>query len=196
MMKKGLALLTITMALILGACGQSENNESSSHTNMPAEHNSEEMTDESMHTTEHSDSAEIPEGLIEASDPKFPIGARAIIETDHMPGMKGAEATIVGAYDTTVYAVSYTPTTGGEKVKNHKWVIQEDLENVEAEPYKQGDTVVLTADHMPGMKGATATIDSAEQTTLYMVDYTPTTEGDPVRNHKWLTTDELSAAAP
>ncbi|MBB6023576.1 hypothetical protein HNR77_004677 [Paenibacillus sp. JGP012] len=41
--------------------------------------------------------------------------------------MKGATANIVGAYDTNVYSVSYTPTTGGEPVKNHKWVIGSEL---------------------------------------------------------------------
>lgn len=46
---------------------------------------------------------------------------------------------------------------------------------------------------MPGMKGATATIDSAEQTTVYMVDYTPTTGGEPVKNQKWVTGSELKA---
>lgn len=39
----------------------------------------------------------------------------------------GAKATIVGAYDTTAYAVTYTPTTGGPVVKNHKWVIESEL---------------------------------------------------------------------
>ena len=32
-------------------------------------------------------------------------------------GVKGAEATIVVAYDTTVYTVSYTPTTGENELK-------------------------------------------------------------------------------
>ncbi|GGO01258.1 YdhK family protein [Saccharibacillus kuerlensis] len=195
MMKKRLALPTIMIALTLSACGNSEINESSSSTNTPVEHSSEVTDHGDMHTMEHSNSAEIPEGLTEASDPEFPVGSQAIMEVDHMPGMKGAEATIVGAYDTTVYAVSYTPMTGGEPVRNHKWVIQEDLENPESEPHQPGDTVVLNTDHMSGMKGASATIDSAEQTTVYMVDYTPTTGGDPVRNHRWLTAEELSSAA-
>jgi len=51
--------------------------------------------------------------LQEAENPTFEVGSQAIIETDHMEGMKGAEATIVGAYDTTAYAVTYTPTDGG-----------------------------------------------------------------------------------
>ncbi len=46
---------------------------------------------------------------------------------------------------------------------------------------------------MKGMDGAKAIIDSAEPTTVYMVDYTPTTGGEPVKNHKWVTESELSA---
>ncbi len=34
-----------------------------------------------------------------------------------MEGMKGAKATITGAYDTIAYTVTYKPTTGGEEVK-------------------------------------------------------------------------------
>ena len=36
-------------------------------------------------------------------------------------GMDGFVATIEGAYDTTVYAVTYTP----KKVEKHKWVTEE-----------------------------------------------------------------------
>lgn len=44
---------------------------------------------------------------------------------------------------------------------------------------------------MPGMQGATATIDSVEDTTVYMVTYTDTETDDTVENHKWLTEEEL-----
>ena len=46
---------------------------------------------------------------------------------------------------------------------------------------------------MEGMKGAEAVIDAAEETTVYMVDYTPTNGGKKVTDHKWLTEDELEA---
>jgi hypothetical protein len=46
---------------------------------------------------------------------------------------------------------------------------------------------------MKGMKGATGKIDSAEKTTVYTVDYTPTTGGEKVKNHKWVTESELSS---
>ena len=53
--------------------------------------------------------------------------------------------------------------------------------------------MVLNAEHMEGMKGATATIDSAEQTTVYMVDYTDTETEEKVTYHKWVTESELTA---
>jgi hypothetical protein len=46
---------------------------------------------------------------------------------------------------------------------------------------------------MEGMNGATATIDTAEQTTVYRVDFKPTDVGEKVTNHKWLTESELTA---
>ncbi|MFE8698693.1 YdhK family protein [Cytobacillus sp. FJAT-53684] len=142
---------------------------------------------------DHSSSGEVPEGLEKAENPKFKVGSKAIIKDAHMEGMKGAEATIVGAYNTTVYTVSYTPTTGGARVENHKWVIHEELKDVGEEPLEPGTEVVINASHMEGMDGATAEIDSAEQTTVYMIDFTTTTSGEKVTNHKWVTEDELGA---
>ena len=45
---------------------------------------------------------------------------------------------------------------------------------------------------MEGMDGATAVIDTAEQTAVYMVDYTDTETGEKVTYHKWVTESELS----
>ncbi|TCI24122.1 DUF1541 domain-containing protein [Exiguobacterium sp. SH5S13] len=42
------------------------------------------------------------------------------------------------------------------------------------------------------MDGTTATIDSVEETTVYMIDFT-LESGEKVTNHKWVTEDELSA---
>ena len=50
-----------------------------------------------------------------AENPTFKVGSKAIIKSEHMEGMKGAEATIVGAYDTVAYTVSYTSTNDREK---------------------------------------------------------------------------------
>jgi len=152
----------------------------------------ENMDDEDGHMMDHSGSGEVPDDLQEAQDPEYAVGTQAIITTDHMNGMKDAEATIVGAYDTTVYAVSYTPAGGGEPVENHKWVIHEELENAGDAPFEEGDEVVLNADHMQGMDGVTATVDSAEQMTVYMIDFNATDSGEKVTNHKWVTEDELA----
>ncbi|AYB48134.1 DUF1541 domain-containing protein (plasmid) [Paenibacillus lautus] len=176
-------LIFMSLLLVLGACGNANNNEPESPENAG------EMDHGNM---EHTGSGEVPKGLKEAKNPTYGVGTQAIIESDHMAGMKGATAKIVGAYDTTVYTISYTPTNGGEVVKNHKWVIHEELQNAGEAPLKPGTEVVVNADHMEGMKGATAEIDSAEKTTVYMVDFTPTTGGEEVKNHQWVTESELS----
>ncbi|WP_374717463.1 YdhK family protein [Neobacillus sp.] len=196
-----LFLLTVIAALFLAACS----NDNSEHSNKnQADHkteqkqNSNSTKDEGMTEMHHegmdmnhSSSGEVPQGLKEAANPKFKVGSKAIINSDHMEGMKGAEATIVGAYETTVYTISYTPTTGGEKVTNHKWIIHEEIKDAVDQPYKPGDEVTVEADHMKGMEGAKAVIDSAQRTTIYMVDYTSTT-GEKVTNHKWVTESELT----
>jgi hypothetical protein len=71
-------------------------------------------------------------------------------------------------------------------------VIHEEIQNAGAEAMKPGTGVTLLADHMPGMYGAKATIESAQHTVVYMVDYTPTTGGARVKHHKWVTESELS----
>jgi hypothetical protein len=141
---------------------------------------------------EHSGTGEVPEGLKVEENPTYEVGSMAIIKEGHMEGMKGAEATIVGAYDTVAYAISYDPTNGGERVENHKWVIHEEILDAGAEPLTPGTEVNVEADHMEGMEGATATIDSAEETTVYMINFTSTDGGEEVKNHKWVTESELS----
>lgn len=180
-MKKqiGIGIATISAALVLVACGDNQEEHQTNHVE----------TEEQAHMN-HTSSGELPEGLQEKTNPVYPVGSQAILKTDHMQGMNGAEATIVGAYSTTVYAVTYTPTTGGDKVTNHKWVIHEELKGTGEQPFAKNDHVVLEANHMEGMDGAEATIDSAEKTTVYMVDYT--FKGEKVKNHKWVTESELS----
>jgi len=194
------------MAVVLAACGG--NAETTSNSNADTANNSTEnteMNEDSQPTEEsdsmegmdhsgmnHSSSGEVPEDLAVAATPSYPVGSEAVINANHMGGMNGAVATITGAYNTTVYEVSYTPTNGGEPVENHKWVIHEEIENAGEEPFQPGDEVVLNANHMPGMDGATATIDSAKDTTVYMVSYTDKQTGEEVNNHKWVTESELS----
>ncbi|MCU1808191.1 YdhK family protein [Cytobacillus firmus] len=194
-----LFVLLTALLLLLGACSNAndentENNEGNENTEESQENKDEDMEGMDHSNMDMSGSGEVPEGLEEAASPTYEVGSKAIIESDHMPGMKGAEATIVGAYDTTVYTISYTPTTGGERVEDHKWVIHEEIENAGEEPLEPGAEVTVNAEHMEGMDGATAEIDSAEQTTVYMVDFTTTTDGKEVKNHKWVTESELSPA--
>ncbi|ACT01658.1 YdhK family protein [Paenibacillus sp. JDR-2] len=177
MKRIGILILTAVIIALLSACG---NNAAETSSNM--KHSGMNL----------SGSNEVPAGLKEAANPAFKPGSKAIMQDDHMKGMKGAVATIVGAYQTTAYVVNYTPTTGGEKVLNHKWVIQQEIKDAGDKLWKPGTEVMLEADHMTGMKGAKAEIVSAEQTTVYMVDYTPTTGEAPVKNHKWVTDRELS----
>jgi hypothetical protein len=182
--KFAIGIVTLVLMVILSACA-SNSDQKNSDKNMNMDH-------KNMDEMHHSSSGEVPKGLKQEKNPTYKVGSQAIVNSDHMEGMNGAEATIVGAYDTIAYAVSYTPTTGGEKVKNHKWVIQEEIKNAGSETLKPGTNVTLEADHMEGMMGATGTIDSAEKTTVYMIDYTPTSGGKKVKNHQWVTESELS----
>lgn len=184
-----ITILSAVAAFTLAACGDSDEPQMTQETEPPA---TEESSGGDHSGMDHSGSGDIPMGLEEAADPTYPKGSTAIITAGHMEGMEGSEATIVGAFDTTVYAITYTPEGGGEPVEDHKWVIHEELEDAGSEPLAAGDEAVVIADHMEGMEGVTATIDSAEETTVYMVDFT-TADGEEVKNHKWVTESELAA---
>ncbi|AWE07242.1 hypothetical protein DCE79_07545 [Lysinibacillus sp. 2017] len=183
-MRKKLRMTIIALASLvtLTACGGNDSEDSNQHETKLHENGSSHQ--------HHSSNGELPEGLQAAKNPTFPVGSTVLMEADHMEGMNGVDATIVGAYDTTVYAVTYTPTTGGNPEREHKWVIHEELQIDDNEPLKQNSKVSLNADHMEGMQGATATIDTIEEMTVYMVDYT-SSSGEKVKNHKWVTESEL-----
>lgn len=180
-------MITVFMVVTLAACG--EEKEEVNHENMNMESNSNAHEGMDMN---HSGSGEVPEGLKVSENPTFEVGSQAIIQANHMEGMNGAEATIVGAFDTTAYIISYTPTNGGERVTNHKWVIQEEIKDAGEETFETGSEVIIEADHMEGMDGAIAEIDFSEKTVVYMIDYTSTIGGEKVTNHKWVTESELS----
>ncbi|WP_282155981.1 YdhK family protein [Cytobacillus gottheilii] len=199
MKKLVLLLLFAALFLALGACSNA-NEENAKNTESTEKTENQENTEvtEDMEgmdhgNMDHSSSGEVSKNLKTAENPTFEVGSQAIIKEGHMEGMKGAEATIVGAYDTTAYSISYTPTTGGERVENHKWVIHEEIVDAGEAPLEPGTEVTTEASHMQGMKGANVEIDSAEETTVYMIDFTPTTGGEEVKNHKWVTESELSA---
>ena len=191
-----LGMVSLVVIFMLAACSNNSN-EKSTDKNAKMDQETMKMDDKNsnmdMSGIDHSGSGKVPEELKEAQNPTYKVGSQALVKADHMEGMNGAEATIVGAYDTTAYTVTYTPTSGGEPVKNHKWVIQEEIKDAGNKTLEPGTKVTLEADHMEGMMGATGTIDSAEKTTVYMIDYMPTTGGEKVTNHKWVTESELSA---
>lgn len=200
-----LAALALTSALALTACGDAtESDTADSATTAEATTTAETTTDEDQTTTEATedggnhadmhpaDGGPPPAGIEEAENPTYPVGTEVTLTADHMPGMNGAPATISGAFDTTAYSVSYTPTNGGEPVTDHRWVVHEELVDPGQAPLADGTEVVLDAEHMPGMQGAEATIDSSTQETVYMVDID--TEEMTMTNHKWVTESEIEPA--
>lgn len=185
-----IGIFSLATLLLLSACSDDKNQEGSHEM---SENTMEESNKTNNHTDmHHSSDGALPKGLKEETNPTFPVGSKAMIQADHMEGMKGAEATVVGAFDTIAYIVTYTPANGGKTVTNHKWVIHEELEGASKAPFKQSAEAVINAEHMEGMQGAMATIDSAIETTVYMVNYT-STSGEKIMNHKWVTESELSA---
>lgn len=81
-------------------------------------------------------------------------------------------------------AVSGSPITSGS--------FHEELENPGEAPLAKGTEVVLNADHMAGMAGAEATIESSTDETVYMVDLTM--DGMKMTNHKWIVESEIQPA--
>lgn len=186
--KLGMMTMALSLSGLLVACG--EDDTTNNDTNMNGQ--MEETMDGNDHSgMDMSGSGDVPEGLKSAENPTFAVGDKAVITEAHMPGMEGAEATIVGAYDTVAYSISYDPMHGGERVKDHKWIIHEEIEDAQDAPYEIGDEVEVNAEHMSGMGGTTAIIDSVEETTVYMVDFA-LKSGEEVTNHKWVTEEELS----
>ena len=186
-------LLSVASVTLLAACSTDQTDTQDTVSSIESSVVSE-SSSEGMGGMEHNDSGELPAGLRKAENPEYEVGEQVTLLNDHMPGMEGATATIVGAFDTVAYEVTYQPTNGGELEENHKWVIQEEITEAkdQTEVLEPGTEVTLEAKHMEGMEGATATIDSAEDTTVYMIDYEPTDGGETVRNHKWFVGEEFS----
>ena len=185
-----LAAVVVTGAIVFAGCTDSGSEEGQT----PGESEASEASDGGSHGgMEHPmDGGPAPEGMASAEDPEFPVGTEVTLTADHMEGMEGATATISGAFDTTTYSISYTPTDGGDPVKDHKWVVHEELKDPGKAPLKKGAKATVNAEHMPGMKGAEATIDSATDETVYMVDIK--TDEMEMTNHKWVVESEMKPA--
>ncbi|MCM3388905.1 YdhK family protein [Ureibacillus chungkukjangi] len=133
---------------------------------------------------------DITAGLKESENPKFPVGSTAVVNASHTDGMEGAMATIKAAYDTTVYSVSYTPTNGDPFEENHKWFVEGEITPVGDQELVQDADVIIHVNHIDGMLGAEGAIDTVEETTVYVVDYTNAL-GETVTDHLWLKESEL-----
>ncbi|GAA4522759.1 YdhK family protein [Brachybacterium paraconglomeratum] len=186
----GLAAIVLTGAIVFTGCTDSGTDDGQaaggSESTEPSEGGGHGDMEHPM------DGGPAPEGMAPAEDPEFPVGTEVTLTADHMEGMHGAPATISGAFDTTTYSVSFTPTDGGEPVTDHRWVVHEELANPGEAPLAEGAEAVITAEHMAGMEGAAATIDSATEETVYMVDYEA--DGMMMTNHKWVVESEIEAA--
>lgn len=142
----------------------------------------------------HSTWGNIPNGLKEASNPKFKVGDKVKINAAHNDSMEGSEGTIVGAYESTVFSISYDPTTGDHPEENVKWFVMEEVQGLGESKLDVGSEVIIEVGRKEGMQGAKGTIDTVEKTNVYMVDYVDT-EGQEVRNYQWLKESELSPAS-
>ena len=180
-MIKKLIFIILGSMLALSACSNSD------------EKNEDTKDQKSESHMKHNDESKAPEDMTSTDQGKFKPGDKVTITAGHMPGMKDAEATVKDAYKTYAYVVTYKPTNEDKKVNNHKWVVNEEIKDAPKNGFNKDDTVKLEADHMPGMKGATADIDDVKETPVYMVDYKPKDNGKTVKNHKWLTENELKA---
>lgn len=179
-MKKSIFILTMAAAFALTGCDESKK---PYKPQLDSEHNTE---------MKSLPDAEGFSDYTAAEKPTFPIGSQVIINSDRSSGMKGAQGTVVAAFDTIAYAVSYTPSIGGEAVSEYKWLVNEELADENDVAFEVGDKVVTTAAHQKGMKNTEVTIDTVRPTTAYVVDYVDTANNKKISHYKWLIEDELS----
>ncbi|MFC5560194.1 DUF1541 domain-containing protein [Ureibacillus thermophilus] len=191
-MKKqwAIKIMFLSFFLFVTACGDTA--EQMDQNDEQKEIATEEETETKAADAIKDDTGSVPLHLKIAENPAFPVGSKVKIFANHMEGMKGAEGVVVAVYDTTAYSISYRPTTGGEEVKNYKWVIHEELEGASGAPMEPGRELVIKANHVEGMEGAKATVESADEGPVYIIDFTTTT-GEKVENYKWLVEEELAS---
>lgn len=170
-LRTGLAAGALGVALVLAGCASGADDDQQTDPSATEEQghggdNAESGDEEMDHSMEHPmDGGPAPEGIAEASEPTYPVGTEVQLTADHMEGMDGATATISGAFDTYTYSVNYTNAGGGDPVTDHKWVVQEEIEDAGDERLTDGTAVTLLAKHMEGMEGARATIASSTDET-------------------------------
>lgn len=100
----------VAMLFLVAGCSSNSTQKEGSSTHS----HSSERTE--MH--EHTGSKKV-HGLKKAEQPKYKAGTKVKLTADHMKGMKDANATIVNAYDSKLYAVDYKSTSDKKMVKDH-----------------------------------------------------------------------------
>lgn len=193
-------LYYLLAALLLFGCGVNEKEKDSQENELSTkdlqESKEKEIEQTKLHNSHKSVSestwGELPKGIKEAENPKYPVGTKVIIHAAHDDGeMEGQEGVVVGAYDTVAYSVTYQPTNGDQEQVGYKWLVQEELKGMADAPLKVDSKVIIEANHEAGMTGAEGVIETAHDTTVYMVDYTAK-DGRKVKNYQWFIESELS----
>lgn len=133
------------------------------------------------------------EHLIPAANPEYPVGTEVLLAANHMPGMQGAIARVSGAFETTLYAITYTRRDTGEVVKDHKWVIHEEITGHGEDPFSVGEIITLLPGHISGMggEGVQAEITELSPGVAYMVDFSPVDGSEHITGHQWVSEEEL-----
>lgn len=205
---RSLSFITLlSTVFLLGACSNNESTQEGQSSSTASTEMSEmqdssgHMQDSSGHMAhgdmemEHNRHEEEPENMQEAENPEFPVGDNVKVTDAHMEMMDGVTATISGAYDTTLYQVTFTPEDSDEAIEDHKWVVKEEMSSDDdSDDYEKGDEVTLNADHMSGMQGQTAEITGIHDGPAYMINFEPNDGSEEFVNHKWVTEDELTSA--
>ncbi|RHW40101.1 DUF1541 domain-containing protein [Lysinibacillus yapensis] len=192
-----LVTMTLLFVLLLSACGWGDDNKKDVDPAADVTNNlgseDKQVSEEEVERLEDQGNiptSPIPEGLKESENPKYPVGSTAVVNASHREGMEGAVATVKAAYDTTVYSVSYQPTNGEPFEENHKWFVAEELTGVDKGTLAQGSEVIINANRLEGMLGAEGAVDTVENTTVYVVDYTNSL-GETITDYLWLKESEL-----
>src|SRR5437764_1694481 len=96
-----IGIVSLVLMFMLAACSNNSTDKNidkksnTNHENMKMDNKNSTMDDKNMDMgkMEHSGSGEVPKGLKKAENPTYKVGSQAIVKSEHMEGMNGAEAT-------------------------------------------------------------------------------------------------------
>src|SRR4051794_14418023 len=93
-----IGMVSLVLMFMLAACSNNSNdkskdkNSNSKHENMKMDNKNSKMDKNmDMGNMEHSGSGEVPKGLKKAENPTYKVGSQAMVKSEHMEGMNGAE---------------------------------------------------------------------------------------------------------